>query len=152
MPNDCRRARCYAEVLMPTTHHAFARGDSDFSASVAPSNDGSSAATHQARRFGRVAILGRAAFQLPATALLFLIGVYQRTLSPALPMFFGSACGCRFSPTCSHYAAGAIRTHGAVIGTLLAGVRLVKCTPLHPGGIDPVPPKRVSLRCERFAS
>ena len=80
-------------------------------------------------------------FQLPARALLGLIHLYQRTLSPALPAIFGSTCGCRFSPTCSHYAARAIRTHGALVGTFLAAIRLVKCTPLHPGGIDPVPEK-----------
>jgi putative membrane protein insertion efficiency factor len=59
-----------------------------------------------------------------------------------LPVFFGPACGCRFTPTCSHYAAEAIRTHGAALGTALAAWRLLKCTPLHPGGHDPVPAKR----------
>lgn len=77
--------------------------------------------------------------RLPAQGFLGLIWLYQRTLSPALPVIFGPACGCRFSPTCSHYAAGAIRTHGAVVGLYLAARRLVKCTPLHPGGFDPVP-------------
>jgi putative membrane protein insertion efficiency factor len=78
---------------------------------------------------------------LPAALLLALIRLYQATLSPVLPVIFGSACGCRFSPTCSHYAADAIRTHGAFVGALLAMLRLVKCTPLHPGGFDPVPAK-----------
>jgi putative membrane protein insertion efficiency factor len=76
---------------------------------------------------------------LPGRLIVGLIWVYQRTLSPALPVIFGSACGCRFSPTCSHYAIGAIRTHGLVVGSTLALWRLVKCTPLHPGGFDPVP-------------
>jgi hypothetical protein len=84
----------------------------------------------------------RFCLRLPAQAALLLIRLYQRTLSPALPVFFGSACGCRFTPTCSHYAAEAIRTRGALFGTLLAAWRLVKCTPLHPGGFDPVPPRR----------
>ena len=79
---------------------------------------------------------------LPARGLLGLIRVYQATLSPVLPAVFGPACGCRFHPTCSHYAAGAIRTHGALRGSLLAAWRLLKCTPLHPGGLDPVPPPR----------
>ncbi len=86
---------------------------------------------------------------LPASALLGLIWVYQRTLSPVLPAIFGPACGCRFSPTCSHYAAGAIRNHGALRGTWLAACRLVKCTPLHPGGFDPVPPPRARPVCSR---
>lgn len=77
--------------------------------------------------------------RLPAQLFLGLIWIYQRTLSPALPVVFGPACGCRFSPTCSHYAAGAIRNHGAIRGTYLAARRLIKCTPLHPGGFDPVP-------------
>jgi putative membrane protein insertion efficiency factor len=80
--------------------------------------------------------------RLPARALLALIAVYQRTLSPALPAFFGPACGCRFSPTCSHYAAEAIRTHGAFFGVGLAARRLVRCTPLSAGGFDPVPAPR----------
>ncbi len=80
---------------------------------------------------------------LPARALLGGVWVYQRTLSPLLPALFGSAaCGCRFYPTCSHYAAGAVRTHGAMAGTWLTARRLLKCTPLHPGGNDPVPPRR----------
>jgi len=76
---------------------------------------------------------------IPARALLLLIRVYQRTVSPALPVLTLGRCGCRFSPTCSHYAAEAIREHGALVGLGLALVRLVKCTPLHPGGFDPVP-------------
>jgi putative membrane protein insertion efficiency factor len=93
----------------------------------------------------RLASFARLLARLPSFALLALIRLYQRTLSPALPVFFGSACGCRFSPTCSHYAADAIRAHGAIAGTLLAAWRLVKCTPLHPGGPDPVPAS-LSLR------
>jgi putative membrane protein insertion efficiency factor len=89
---------------------------------------------------------------LPATVLLLLIRLYQRTLSPVLPAVFGAACGCRFSPTCSHYAADAIRTHGAIAGVILATIRLVKCTPLHPGGFDPVPPRRPRPRCVRTAA
>ena len=85
--------------------------------------------------------------RLPAAALLGLIWVYQRTLSPALPVVFGPACGCRFSPTCSHYAAGAIRGHGAIRGSWLAVRRLAKCTPLHPGGFDPVPAPRNRPAC-----
>jgi hypothetical protein len=76
---------------------------------------------------------------LPAAAAAGLIRIYQRTASPLLPVFFGPACGCRFYPTCSHYAAEALRTHGAVRGGWLAARRIIKCTPLHPGGHDPVP-------------
>jgi putative membrane protein insertion efficiency factor len=78
--------------------------------------------------------------RLPSLALVGLIRIYQRTLSPALPVLTAGACGCRFSPTCSHYAVEALRTHGALVGMWLALCRLIKCTPLHPGGFDPVPP------------
>jgi putative membrane protein insertion efficiency factor len=67
------------------------------------------------------------------------IRVYQRTASPLLPVLLGPACGCRFYPTCSHYAAEAVATHGVLRGGWLAARRVLKCTPLHPGGNDPVP-------------
>jgi len=76
---------------------------------------------------------------LAAAFLLVLVRGYQKTLSPVLPVIFGPACGCRFYPTCSHYAAEALRVHGALRGTWLAFVRLLKCTPLHTGGVDLVP-------------
>ena len=58
---------------------------------------------------------------------------YQLTLSP----FLGQSC--RFHPTCSQYALDAIDRHGALKGTWIAGKRLLRCHPLHPGGFDPVP-------------
>ena len=84
--------------------------------------------------------------RLPARALLGLVWVYQHTLSPAIPAVFGNACACRFHPTCSHYAAEAVRTHGALRGVWLSARRLLRCTPLHPGGFDPVPVARRSPR------
>ncbi len=89
--------------------------------------------------------------RLPARALLLLIRLYQKTLSPALPVLLGPSFGCRFAPTCSHYAAEAVQTHGALSGSALAFVRLLKCTPLHPGGLDPVPPRRAP-RCTRVTA
>lgn len=74
-----------------------------------------------------------------ASAAVALIRVYQHTASPVLPALFGPACGCRFFPSCSHYAAQAISSHGVVRGGWLAARRLMKCTPFHPGGNDPVP-------------
>ena len=103
------------------------------------------------RRWSRLVRASRWLLGLPAWIALSLIRLYQRTLSPALPALFGSACGCRFAPTCSHYAAEAIRTHGVIIGIALGAVRLVKCTPLHPGGFDPVPPRRARPICRRTA-
>jgi len=82
--------------------------------------------------------LGLAA-SLPGRVLLGLIWLYRRVFSPVLPVVFGPACGCRFHPTCSVYAAQAVREHGALLGLWLALRRLLKCHPLHPGGFDPVP-------------
>ena len=79
--------------------------------------------------------------RLPSAVAIALIRVYQRAVSPALPVVFGPSCGCRFSPSCSHYAADAVREHGVLGGGWLAVRRLAKCTPLHPGGFDPVPPR-----------
>jgi putative membrane protein insertion efficiency factor len=69
------------------------------------------------------------------TVLLFLLRVYRWGISPLLGQ------NCRFYPSCSHYAIDAINEHGALIGAMLAAVRLAKCNPWHPGGIDPVPKK-----------
>jgi putative membrane protein insertion efficiency factor len=73
----------------------------------------------------------------PAQRLLIgLIRSYQYALSPWL----GNQC--RFTPTCSEYARQAVLTHGALKGTWLALRRVGRCHPWHPGGYDPVPPKR----------
>jgi len=74
-----------------------------------------------------------AAVGWPARLLLWLLAGYRRWLSPAL----GNAC--RFEPSCSRYAAGAIRRHGALRGSLLALRRIARCHPFHSGGFDPVP-------------
>ncbi|MDO5077631.1 membrane protein insertion efficiency factor YidD [Corynebacterium sp.] len=66
---------------------------------------------------------------------------YQKYLSP---LKMGSTC--RFEPTCSAYALQAVQLHGAVRGVVLAGVRLSKCGPWHPGGYDPVPQRGVNTR------
>ncbi len=71
--------------------------------------------------------------QLPVRGALIAIRLYQLTLSP----FIGRQC--RFYPSCSHYAAEAIATHGLLRGTRLALTRLGRCHPFHPGGVDLVP-------------
>lgn len=66
--------------------------------------------------------------------LTLLIHGYRYLISPLL----GNHC--RFYPSCSHYALDAIQHHGALKGSWLAGTRLLRCHPWHPGGYDPVPP------------
>ena len=68
-----------------------------------------------------------------ARILLGFIGAYQGVLSPLM------VSPCKFHPTCSRYAAEAIRTHGARRGAWLALRRLGRCHPFGPGGFDPVP-------------
>jgi uncharacterized protein len=74
--------------------------------------------------------------------LLLAVGGYRRVISPALAAFFGPTGGCRFSPTCSVYAAEAVRTHGAIAGSWLAVKRVCRCNPWGGCGHDPVPEKR----------
>ena len=65
--------------------------------------------------------------------LLLLLRSYQYAVRPLL------GANCRFYPSCSDYAKGAIERHGAVQGLWLAARRVAKCHPYHPGGFDPVP-------------
>lgn len=62
-----------------------------------------------------------------------MIRLYQLLLSPLLP---GS---CRYAPSCSHYAAEAIGTHGAIRGVWLSMRRIARCHPWGGSGYDPVP-------------
>jgi putative membrane protein insertion efficiency factor len=78
---------------------------------------------------------------VPQSVLIVAIRAYQITISPALPFFFGSASGCRFTPTCSQYAMDAIHTRGALAGTALAAKRICRCHPWGGCGHDPVPEK-----------
>jgi putative membrane protein insertion efficiency factor len=46
---------------------------------------------------------------------------------------------CKYYPSCSTYAVGALREHGPLRGSALATRRLLRCHPWSLGGIDPVP-------------
>ena len=69
----------------------------------------------------------------PARALLFLVRVYQSFFSALMPS------ACKFYPSCSHYAADALRVHGARRGSWLALKRVARCHPFTRGGVDLVP-------------
>lgn len=70
---------------------------------------------------------------LAARALIGLLRAYKLAISPFLPP------SCRFEPTCSLYAQDAIRRFGALRGTKMAAMRLLRCRPGCEGGYDPVP-------------
>ncbi len=65
------------------------------------------------------------------------IRTYQWLLSPLLGQ------RCRYYPSCSEYAAQAIRTFGILRGLVLAGWRLLRCNPWSNGGFDPVEDQRL---------
>ncbi len=67
--------------------------------------------------------------------LIMLVRWYQIIFSP----WIGQSC--RFNPTCSSYAIGALREYGALKGSWMAIRRIGRCHPWHEGGEDPVPPK-----------
>ena len=70
---------------------------------------------------------------LPRDALVGLVKGYRLLLSPSL----GS--NCRFEPSCSFYAIGALQQHGAAAGGYLMLKRIARCQPWCEGGCDPVP-------------
>ena len=58
------------------------------------------------------------------------IRFYQRAVSPVIPQ------RCKYYPSCSEYAIGAVRQYGVLRGVVLAGWRLLRCNPLSNGGFD----------------
>jgi len=64
--------------------------------------------------------------------LIFLVKTYKKYISPLLPN------SCRFYPTCSEYAIGAINKYGVLKGSIKSIYRILRCNPLNKGGYDPV--------------
>ena len=64
------------------------------------------------------------------------LSFYKMAVSPYLPS------QCRYMPTCSEYAADAISTYGAALGSWMGLKRLMRCHPFRSGGYDPVPDKQ----------
>ena len=62
-----------------------------------------------------------------------IISFYQCKISPLFP------ARCRYYPTCSQYTYRAIERYGFFFGSLLGMLRILRCNPLFPGGLDPVP-------------
>ena len=60
------------------------------------------------------------------------IWLYRLTLGTLFP------ATCKYHPSCSEYAMQAVRRHGLLRGSVLAGWRLLRCNPWSRGGFDPV--------------
>ncbi len=73
-------------------------------------------------------------WHLPALAVIGLVRLYQRFISPL------TGPTCKFYPTCSAYAVKSLQTHGLIKGAMLSVARLVRCHPWQLGGINPPPP------------
>ncbi|HWA52291.1 MAG TPA: membrane protein insertion efficiency factor YidD [Patescibacteria group bacterium] len=65
-----------------------------------------------------------------------LLDFYKKYISPIFVVYFGHAC--RFTPTCSEYAAQAIQKYGIVKGGFMSAWRILRCNPLSKAGYDPV--------------
>lgn len=65
---------------------------------------------------------------------------YRAAISP----LYGDVC--RYYPSCSGYALGAIQQHGVISGIARGGWRLLRCHPWAAGGIEDVPVPRGGLR------
>jgi putative membrane protein insertion efficiency factor len=66
----------------------------------------------------------------------FGLRAYKLTLSPLIGR------QCRYLPTCSEYAAQALKDHGPAKGSWLALRRICRCNPFGGWGYDPPPPPR----------
>lgn len=73
---------------------------------------------------------------LPARAGLALLVAYKYGVSP---VFYALGVRCRHEPTCSAYAADAIRAQGLWRGGWLAAGRVLRCRPGGTHGYDPAP-------------
>jgi uncharacterized protein len=78
--------------------------------------------------------------------LLMPLRFYKWAISPLLPPM------CRFHPSCSVYAMGAIAVHGPFKGSWLAARRVTRCHPFNAGGFDPVPPRNGTAAADVLAS
>ena len=65
--------------------------------------------------------------------LIALLKGYRAVISP----LYGQVC--KYYPSCSAYAVGAVQQHGALKGAALTAARLARCHPWAAGGFDPVP-------------
>lgn len=70
--------------------------------------------------------------------LIFMIKIYQKTISPDHGWFrarfpYGY---CRYYPSCSQYTIDSLREHGVTKGLWLALKRIIKCNPFSTPSVD----------------
>ena len=75
--------------------------------------------------------------RLPSYLGVVLVYAYRYTLGALFP------ASCKYHPSCSQYALDALRTHGLVRGSILAGWRILRCNPWSHGGVDYVEGQRL---------
>ena len=77
--------------------------------------------------------LARTVLLLPRNIVVAVLRGYRAVISP----LYGDVC--RYYPSCSAYALGAVQGHGVVKGGFLAARRVARCHPWAAGGVDDVP-------------
>jgi len=68
--------------------------------------------------------------RLPVYLGLGIVYAYRYTLGALVP------ASCKYHPSCSQYALDALRAHGLLRGSMLAGWRVLRCNPWSHGGVD----------------
>jgi putative membrane protein insertion efficiency factor len=63
-----------------------------------------------------------------------IVSIVLRTLAPSPGM--AGAPTCKYYPSCSQYAAEAVRKHGILKGSAKTAWRLARCNPWSHGGVD----------------
>lgn len=81
---------------------------------------------------------------MPRNVVVLLLRGYRAVISP----LYGDVC--RYYPSCSAYALGAVQQYGVVVGSALAARRIARCHPWAAGGIDDVPRRRKRYRVTPF--
>jgi len=79
-------------------------------------------------------------FFAPRNIVIFLIKLYQKTISPDHGLFRGLFPHgfCRFTPTCSQYGIDAFKKYGIFWGGIKTIWRILRCNPFNRGGHDPL--------------
>lgn len=76
---------------------------------------------------------------LPRKLAVYLVGWYQKTISPDHSPFMRRIFPgghCKYTPTCSEYSRLVYHKRGFVVGTLKTLWRILRCNPWSNGGMD----------------